>query len=192
MWSFLSTQHWWGHTWNSESISGFLYCVVYRREMEVLERVQQKGKKETIKELKHLSWGKAKKVGTVLGRSCLLKGEYRFFSEVPQEAMATKLSTGVPSAYCKKKSLFCKWLSNGTSYPESYWKLPPYRKSEGMWTWSCETCCRCPCLSREIRPNDLQRYLPTSAILWCSDSMNWKGWLPVKTASSQCFKAFHT
>ena len=40
--------------------------------------------------LKHLSWGKAERVGTVLGRSCLLTGEYkenrtRFFSEVPQD-----------------------------------------------------------------------------------------------------------
>ena len=53
-----------------------------------------------------------------------------------------------------------------TGCPGGWWSPHPWRYSKAAWTWTWATGSSCPCLRNWVRPGDLQRSLPTSAILW--------------------------
>lgn len=66
-------------------------------------------------------------------------------------------------------SLLWEWLSTG---PESLWSHSPLRYLEALWTQSWAAYFKWPCLTRRVGPGDLQRSLPTQAMLWfCGHSL---------------------
>ena len=69
----------------------------------------------------------------------------------------------------------CNWklLSEILGCPEKLWSLHPWRYSNSDWTWPWATCCSWPCFEQGGTPDDFLRCLPTSAILWFTDSVGW-------------------
>jgi len=56
--------------------------------------------------------------------------------------------------------------STGTGCPGRLWSLLLWRCSRLARTRSCAACCRWPCFSRGVGPDDPQRSFPTPNILW--------------------------
>ena len=92
----------------------------------------------------------------------------RLFSVVPKDRTRQWAQAGtqeVPPQYEKKNSFPVR-------VPEQWHRLPreavgslPWRHSNPTWTRSCAPCSGCPCSSRGVGQDDLQRSLPTPAIL---------------------------
>jgi len=61
------------------------------------------------------------------------------------------------------------WPNTGKGCPGRWWSLHSWRYSRVVWMWSWATCSKWPYLSKDFGQDDLQRSLPTSAILWFCD-----------------------
>lgn len=62
--------------------------------------------------------------------------------------------TGSMTVNCHR---LCSWIM---------WSLCSWRYLNATWTWSWVTSSRWSCLSRKLGPDDLQKSIPTSTILW--------------------------
>ena len=128
-----------------------------------------------MKGLEHLGWSREGSGGSY---QCLeipegrdAEDRARLFSVVPSgrtESDGHKMKHGRVPLNIRKHFFHWGWRSIGTGCPETLWSLHPWRYSKAVWTWSWVTGCRWSCLSSGVGPDDLQKSLPTSSILWFS------------------------
>ena len=82
------------------------------------------------------------------------------------EAVSTNWNTEGSIGTSGITFLLWGWPNTGTGYPQRLWSLHPWRYLQAVWTRSWAAGCRWPCLSRGGGPDNLQRSLPTTTILW--------------------------
>jgi len=97
-------------------------------------------------------------------------GPFQWCSVTGGEAMGTNWNTGgsVWTAVTLTLRVTEHWhmLLTERLCPGMLWSLYPWRHSKAVWTWSWATGSRRPWLSEQVRPDDVWRSLPTSAVLW--------------------------
>ena len=98
------------------------------------------------------------------------KDRARSFSLVSSERTSghdRKLKHRKPYLNVRKKiQIVCS--STSTGYPHNLWSLHPWRYSKPDWVHSWATCQVCPCFDQGVGQDDLQRFTPSSCILYDS------------------------